>query len=37
MTVPGQTGIRCVLMRGGTSKGLYLHEADLPRPGPQRD
>ena len=37
MTVSEQTGIRCVLMRGGTSKGLYLHEADLPGPGPQRD
>jgi 2-methylaconitate cis-trans-isomerase PrpF len=24
-------------MRGGTSKGLYFHEADLPGPGPQRD
>ena len=24
-------------MRGGTSKGLYLHEADLPAPGPRRD
>ena len=37
MTVSEQTGIRCVLMRGGTSKGLYFHEADLPRPGPRRD
>ena len=37
MTVSEQTGIRCVLMRGGTSKGLYLHEADLPGPGPRRD
>jgi 2-methylaconitate cis-trans-isomerase PrpF len=32
-----QTGIRCVLMRGGTSKGLYFHESDLPVPGPRRD
>jgi 2-methylaconitate cis-trans-isomerase PrpF len=32
-----QTGIRCVLMRGGTSKGLYFHEADLPGPGARRD
>jgi 2-methylaconitate cis-trans-isomerase PrpF len=32
-----QTGIHCVLMRGGTSKGLYFHEADLPGPGPRRD
>jgi 2-methylaconitate cis-trans-isomerase PrpF len=37
MTVAEQTGIRCVLMRGGTSKGLYFHEGDLPGPGPQRD
>ena len=37
MTVSEQTGIRCVLMRAGTSKGLYFHEADLPGPGPQRD
>jgi 2-methylaconitate isomerase len=37
MTVPEQTGIRCVLMRGGTSKGLYFHEADLPEAGPRRD
>ncbi|MGH3241754.1 MAG: PrpF domain-containing protein, partial [Spirillospora sp.] len=26
-----------VLMRGGTSKGLYLHERDLPPAGPGRD
>ena len=32
-----QAGIRCVLMRGGTSKGLYFHEADLPGSGPARD
>jgi 2-methylaconitate cis-trans-isomerase PrpF len=37
MTGSEQTGIRCVLMRGGTSKGLYFHEADLPGPGPRRD
>jgi 2-methylaconitate cis-trans-isomerase PrpF len=37
MTVSEQAGIRCVLMRGGTSKGLYFHEADLPGPGPRRD
>ena len=24
------TGIPCTLMRGGTSKGLYFHAADLP-------
>lgn len=32
-----QAIIRCVQMRGGTSKGLYFHEKDLPGPGPQRD
>jgi len=25
-----QTGIRCSVIRGGTSKGLYFHAADLP-------
>ena len=37
MTGAEQNGIRCVVMRGGTSKGLYFHEADLPGPGPRRD
>ena len=32
-----QKTIRCVLMRGGTSKGLYFHEHDLPSPGAKRD
>ncbi|WP_375462124.1 2-methylaconitate cis-trans isomerase PrpF family protein [uncultured Enterovirga sp.] len=32
-----QTAIRCVLLRGGTSKGLYFLEQDLPGPGPLRD
>lgn len=32
-----QVGIRCTLMRGGTSKGIYLFEHDLPPPGPSRD
>jgi 2-methylaconitate cis-trans-isomerase PrpF len=32
-----QESIRCVIMRGGTSKGLYFRELDLPRPGPIRD
>ncbi len=36
-TFGDQTGIRCVLMRGGTSKGLYMHNEDLPLPGPRRD
>jgi methylitaconate Delta-isomerase len=25
-----QVGVRCVFMRGGTSRGVFLHEADLP-------
>ena len=32
-----QCTIRCVLMRGGTSKGLYFHEHDLPNRGAKRD
>lgn len=32
-----QTGIRCVLMRGGTSKALFFHAADVPPPGAARD
>jgi 2-methylaconitate cis-trans-isomerase PrpF len=32
-----QDSIRLVLMRGGTSKGLYFHEKDLPSAGPARD
>ena len=32
-----QAGLRCTLMRGGTSKGVYLFEQDLPPAGPQRD
>jgi 2-methylaconitate cis-trans-isomerase PrpF len=35
--LPDQVGIRCVLLRGGTSKGLYFHDADLPPPGAARD
>src|SRR6188508_470007 len=31
------TGIPCTLMRGGTSKGLYFHERDLPRERELRD
>jgi 4-oxalomesaconate tautomerase len=30
-------GIRCMMMRGGTSKGLYFLAADLPSPPEQRD
>ena len=32
-----QIAVRVVLQRAGTSKGLFLHEGDLPEPGPQRD
>lgn len=32
-----QQELRCVLMRGGTSKALFFHEADVPSPGPARD
>lgn len=32
-----QVAVRCVLMRGGTSKALFFHETDLPAPGAQRD
>jgi 2-methylaconitate cis-trans-isomerase PrpF len=34
---PEQISVPCTLMRAGTSKGLYFHEADLPLPGPARD
>lgn len=34
---PEQTAVRCVLMRGGTSKALFFNEADVPPPGPARD
>jgi 2-methylaconitate cis-trans-isomerase PrpF len=34
---PEQVAIRCTLLRGGTSKGVYLHEQDIPAPGPVRD
>jgi 2-methylaconitate cis-trans-isomerase PrpF len=32
-----QASIRCVVMRGGTSKGLYLRDQDLPAAGVARD
>lgn len=32
-----QTAIACTLMRGGTSKGLYFHQADLPAQASLRD
>lgn len=34
---PEQIAIRCTIMRGGTSKGVYLLEHDIPPPGPVRD
>lgn len=37
MNAGDQDTVRCVLMRGGTSKGLYFHESALPEPGPARD
>ncbi len=38
MLIPtDQETIRLVLVRGGTSKGLYFHEQDIPEPGPARD
>lgn len=36
-TAMEQDEVRCVLMRGGTSKALFFHEADLPPPGAARD
>jgi 4-oxalomesaconate tautomerase len=33
----GQTAIRCSVIRGGTSKGLYFEAADLPEDVPTRD
>ncbi len=32
-----QIAIRCTIMRGGTSKGVFFMRDDLPPPGPQRD
>jgi 2-methylaconitate cis-trans-isomerase PrpF len=32
-----QTTVPCVIMRGGTSKGLYFHRDDLPPGGDDRD
>ena len=34
---PDQVAIRCTVLRGGTSKGVYLLEHDIPPPGPLRD
>jgi 4-oxalomesaconate tautomerase len=35
--VPGAPGLRCMLMRGGTSKGLYFLASDLPADPGERD
>lgn len=32
-----QTRIRCTILRGGTSKGIYMHENDLPVNKEERD
>ena len=32
-----QVGLRCTILRGGTSKGIYLLEHDIPAPGQARD
>ena len=32
-----QYRIPCVIMRAGTSNGIFLKENDLPAPGPERD
>lgn len=32
-----QRRVRAVFMRGGTSRAVFFHEADLPAPGPDRD
>lgn len=34
---PDQVAIRCTVLRGGTSKGVYLLANDVPPPGPARD
>lgn len=35
--IDGQAGVRCMIMRGGTSKGLYFVAADLPADHAARD
>jgi len=35
--VSSQTALRCLVIRGGTSKGLYFHANDLPLDIPTRD
>jgi 4-oxalomesaconate tautomerase len=36
-TMTSQTAIACLFMRGGTSKGPFFNEADLPADIPTRD
>jgi methylitaconate Delta-isomerase len=35
--MPEQFPIKCVIMRGGTSKGVFFHEQDLPRDPNERE
>ena len=37
MSEPGVSGVRCMMMRGGTSKGAYFLAGDLPADPAQRD
>ena len=37
MAQTSQIAVPAVLMRGGTSKGVYFHARDVPPPGPHRD
>ena len=37
LPVANDEAIRCVVMRGGTSRGLFFHEQDLPADPTQRD
>ena len=32
-----QQGVRCIVMRGGTSKGIFFHEEDLPADAAERE
>ncbi len=34
---PGPTSLPAVIMRGGTSRGVFVHKANVPDPGPARD
>jgi len=34
---PGRHSARCVVMRGGTTRGVFFHAADLPADPPSRD